>query len=67
MRLNNKVAIITGAASGMGEAMAYSFAKEKELIVICGTFFIMSEAKNALGIICEEDYIDLNERFTPSN
>ncbi|OJU81236.1 MAG: hypothetical protein BGO10_03270 [Chlamydia sp. 32-24] len=55
--------------SSIDEAIkqAYSFAKEKELIVICGTFFIMSEAKNALGIICEEDYIDLNERFTPSN
>lgn len=28
MRLKNKVAIITGAASGMGEAMAYLFAAE---------------------------------------
>lgn len=33
MRLENKVAIITGAASGMGEAMAYSFAKEGAKVI----------------------------------
>lgn len=33
MRLQNKVAIITGAASGMGEAMVYTFAKEGAKIV----------------------------------
>mgnify|MGYP003400821773 CR=1 FL=1 len=33
MRLKNKVAIITGAASGMGEAMAYTFAKEGAKVV----------------------------------
>jgi NAD(P)-dependent dehydrogenase (short-subunit alcohol dehydrogenase family) len=33
MRLQNKVAIITGAASGMGEAMAYTFAKEGAKII----------------------------------
>jgi len=33
MRLKNKVAVITGAASGMGKAMAIRFAKEGALVV----------------------------------
>lgn len=33
MRLENKIAIITGAASGMGEAMAYTFAEQGAKIV----------------------------------
>ena len=33
MRLKDKVAIITGAASGMGEAMAYNFAKQGAKVV----------------------------------
>lgn len=42
-----------------------SIAKAKEsndIIVICGTFFIMSAARAALGIIEECDAIDMNER-----
>ncbi|MCE2982592.1 MAG: bifunctional folylpolyglutamate synthase/dihydrofolate synthase [Parachlamydia sp.] len=32
-----------------------------DLVVICGTFFIMSEARKALGIIEPQDEIDMNE------
>ena len=34
MQLENKVAIITGAASGMGKAMAKGYAKEGASVVI---------------------------------
>lgn len=33
-----------------------------EILIICGTFFIMSEARAALGIIEERDPDDMNER-----
>ena len=45
MRLQNKVAIITGAASGMGEAMAYTFAKEGAMVVATD---IQEEKLNAI-------------------
>lgn len=35
----------------------------KQIIVICGTFFIMSEARKALGIVEPRDPIDMNESF----
>jgi NAD(P)-dependent dehydrogenase (short-subunit alcohol dehydrogenase family) len=35
MRLEDKVAIITGAARGIGAAFAVGFAKEGAKIVIC--------------------------------
>lgn len=36
MRLKNKVAIITGGGTGIGEAIACMFAKEGASVVICG-------------------------------
>lgn len=41
-------------------------ASENEIILICGTFFIMSEARAALGIDEPRDFIDMNERSTYS-
>ena len=34
MRLNNKVAIVTGAASGFGEGIARRFAKEGAAVLV---------------------------------
>ncbi|SCA63426.1 Folylpolyglutamate synthase [Chlamydiales bacterium SCGC AG-110-M15] len=34
-----------------------------EILVICGSFFIMSEARQALGISEPRDFVDLNERM----
>lgn len=36
--------------------------ENQELLLICGSFFIMSEVRNALGIQEQCDMIDLNER-----
>lgn len=36
--------------------------KSKDLTVVCGTFFIMAEARAALGIVEPQDVTDMNER-----
>jgi NAD(P)-dependent dehydrogenase (short-subunit alcohol dehydrogenase family) len=36
MRLQNKVAIITGAGTGIGEAIAHKFAREGARLVLSG-------------------------------
>jgi len=35
-RLEEKVAIVTGAGTGIGEAIAHKFAKEGARVVVCG-------------------------------
>jgi len=62
MKLKNKVAIITGAASGMGEATAKLFAKEGAKVVVSDINVenvnrVVEEIKslggNALGVVCD--------------
>lgn len=36
---------------------------QNQLLVVCGTFFIMSEARSALGINEPRDYVDMNEKW----
>jgi len=70
MRLKDKVAIITGAASGMGEAMAYNFAKQGAKVVTTDIqaeklFSIVNKIKSnqgeALGI--EHDVSNRSDWF----
>lgn len=35
---------------------------EKQIVIVCGTFFIMSEARAALGIDEPTDHFDINEK-----
>lgn len=53
MKLENKVAIITGAASGMGKAIAELYAKEGAKVVVSDYNFegakVVAEAINAAG------------------
>lgn len=44
------------------EAARLSAKKKGEILVVCGTFFIMSDIRAALGISEPKDIIDMNER-----
>ncbi len=48
------------------EAKEQAF-QNKELLLICGSFFIMHQVRQALGIQEPYDIMDLNERFSPLN
>lgn len=49
--------IITGTKIALQNAFQHG-----EILVICGTFFIMREARQALGIVEPVDSFDMNER-----
>lgn len=49
--------ITDGVVQGISDAK-----KCGGIVVVCGTFFIMAEARKALGIIDPQDPFDLNER-----
>lgn len=56
-----KATIHNSVGEAINEAMAFN-----EIIVICGTFFIMAEARKALGYFEPQDEIDMNERSMSS-
>jgi NAD(P)-dependent dehydrogenase (short-subunit alcohol dehydrogenase family) len=72
-KLENKTAIITGAGSGMGRAMAVLFAKEGANVVVVDihqpqideTVFEISKAGgNAIGIVCNvAKELEVNDLF----
>jgi dihydrofolate synthase/folylpolyglutamate synthase len=56
----NSISVYDKISEGVLEAIIK--AGEMELVIICGTFFIMGEARAALGIIEPHDEFDMNER-----
>jgi dihydrofolate synthase / folylpolyglutamate synthase len=58
----NAICISGNISETVHQAIAAS-AKAQEILVICGTFFIMGEVRNALGIHEPCDSIDINEKW----
>ena len=48
-RLEGKVAVITGATSGIGEATVDEYTKEGAKVVFCGETFAPSRAAGGVG------------------
>jgi NAD(P)-dependent dehydrogenase (short-subunit alcohol dehydrogenase family) len=65
MSLHEKVAIITGAGTGIGEAIAHKFAREGARLILCGLpadpVREVAEAIRSLGGVAEAHVGDLAE------
>jgi dihydrofolate synthase/folylpolyglutamate synthase len=59
---HNRLTLHDSIAHCMSSAFSKA-AEEKQELLVCGTFFIMSEVRKFLGIDEPRDPIDLNERF----
>jgi len=57
----DKIAVSSNISQSIQEALLHAYEKQ-EVVIICGSFFIMGEARHALGIMEEQDPIDMNER-----
>ncbi|WP_068468221.1 bifunctional folylpolyglutamate synthase/dihydrofolate synthase [Candidatus Protochlamydia phocaeensis] len=60
-RLSIHPSIAEGTVKAKEEAAAHG-----QALVVCGSFFIMSHVRQALGFVEPCDFIDLNERCLPS-
>ena len=56
MRLDNKVALVTGAASGFGEGIAETFAREGARVAVVDINEKAARQAAASIIICEKIY-----------
>jgi 3-oxoacyl-[acyl-carrier protein] reductase len=67
MRLKNKIAIITGAAQGIGKAIAYKFADEGAKILVCdlnlGLAQKVSEEMGIKDVVCLPFKIDVSDHI----
>lgn len=59
--LEEKISIEGSIAESISKAIELA-GKNNEVVVVCGTFFIMSQARQALGISEPQDPTDMNER-----
>lgn len=58
---DERIAIEPSISAAIANAIELA-GKNNELVVVCGTFFIMSQARKALGIDEPQDPTDMNER-----
>jgi len=67
MRLKDKIAIITGAAQGIGKAIAYKFADEGAKILVCdlnlGLAQKVSEEMGIKDVVCLPFKIDVSDHI----
>lgn len=64
---DSQLTINSNIAEAINQAVAHAGKHPQEIVVICGTFFIMSAARAALGITEPCDPIDLNEKLVQVN
>ncbi|HEV8050996.1 MAG TPA: Mur ligase family protein [Parachlamydiaceae bacterium] len=58
---NERIVIEPSISAAITNAVALA-GQNNELVIVCGTFFIMSQARQALGINESQDPTDMNER-----
>lgn len=67
--LNNEDPAFSSSHSSIQEGVKQAYARARaqgEILVICGSFYIMADAKEAIGVQPPKDSLDLNEKTFPS-